>query len=198
MNKKFTVTIIIFILIIALFATIQILILNEINEKSGLSFTDEDVIITVNSTIGHVYARYGLYNYGELTSYWILLPFASRPWDINLTLDGIPLDYSWTISDVPPEIEKFDTISFKVEVPVGEQSNILVSYYRNYELKEENSEQTIVFRYIVGSTRSWFEPLNFAHFEFWFLENEVKTIIDSRDFYNWMPEETFLYFEYQL
>jgi len=196
-NKKFTVLIIIFVLIIALFTTIQILVLNEISEKSGLSFTDEDVIITVNTTIGYVYARYGLYNYGELTSYWILLPFASKPCDINLTLDGIPIDYSWTLSDVPPEIEKFDTISFKVEVPVGEQSNILVSYYRNYELKEENSKQTIVFRYIVGSTRSWFEPLKFAHFEFWFEENEVKTIIESRDFYNWMPEETFLYFEYQ-
>ena len=198
MDKKIIFTTIIGILIISSFLVIQFLVINELETKRGLSFTDEDVIITANSTIAQVYARYGMHNYGELTSYWIILPFASRPWGINLTLDNNPLEYSWTTSTVQPETEIFDAITFRVDIPEDEYANIIVSYYRNYEIQEIEGEQKIVFRYIVGSTRSWHEPLNYAHFEFWFKENNEKSLIDSRDYYDWLPEVTFLYFEYQI
>ncbi len=183
---------------IALFFTSQILIINELNPKTALSFEDEDVIIAITGDNASLLARYGLKNYGELDSYLISLPFASRPWDINLTFNGLPLDYSWTTMMLSSEPETFDTIIFRVELEPGQKGDVLVSYKRNYDLVEEEDSSSIVFRYIVGSTKSWGEPLIFAHFEFWLQENESDTLLESRDYTNWLPTETFLFFEYLL
>lgn len=183
---------------IALFFTSQILILNELDYKTSLSFEDEDVIITITGDNAFLSARYGLKNYGKSESYIVSLPFASRPWDINLTFDGLPLDYSWTTMSISPEPETFDTIIFRVELEPDQKGDVLVSYKRNYELVVEEDSSSIVFRYIVGSTKSWGEPLIFAHFEFWLQGNESDTLLESRDYTNWMPTETFLFFEYLL
>ncbi len=198
MKKKVDLGIVFGFVTIALFFTSQLLIINELGFKTGLSFEDEDVIITITGDNAFLSARYGLKNFGELDFYIISLPFASRPWDINLTFNGLPLDYSWITSRISSEPEIFDTILFRVEIEPNQKGDVLVSYKRNYDLVVAEDSSSIVFRYIVGSTKSWGEPLNFAHFEFWLQGNESDTLLESRDYIDWMPTETFLFFEYLL
>jgi len=198
MNKKIDLAIVFGFATIALFFTSQILIINELDHKTGLSFEDEDVIITITGDNAFLSARYGLRNYGNLESYIVSLPFASRPWDINLTFNGLPLDYSWTTTRILPEPETFDAIIFRIELEPNQKGDVLVSYKRNYDLVEEEDSSSIVFRYIVGSTKSWGEPLIFAHFEFWLQGTESDTLLESRDYTDWMPTETYLFFEYML
>jgi len=174
----------------------QILLIDQLSGKNSLSFEDEDVIITLTGDDALFTARYGLKNYGMSNSFVISLPFASRPWDINLTFNGISLEYSWMSSIVPPETEVFDTIIFRVNIEPNQEGDILVSYKRNYSIIIENEITSIIYRYIVGSTRSWNAPLIFAHFEFWLQEGSIKTLLESRDYTNWLPTETFLYFRY--
>ena len=198
MDKKYIIPIVFAILIIGIFITAEVLIIRNWNRRGSLSFTDEDVIITIDDEDASFYARYGLKNYGDLNSYTISLPFALKPWDINLTLDGEPLEYSWTKSYVDPEPELFDTIFFHIDIEPMESKNVIVTYKRDYEIVQENNSNVILFRYIVGSTRSWGESLDFAHFEFWWEEDSAKTLIEERDYTNWFPEETFLYFKYAI
>ncbi len=198
MKKESLTFILISCLILGTTVTTQVLIMRELSLKQGLSFTDEDVIITVNETIAKFYARYAIKNYEKTTNYWISLPFALKPWDINLTINDEALDYSWTESYVEPEPIPFDAITFQVEIAEGEKLDIEVSYYRNYESIFENNTQYGLFRYIVGSTRSWDQPLNFAHFELWQEAGSIKTLIETRDYTNWYPSETFLYFYFEL
>jgi hypothetical protein len=188
--------IIIVILIFSSFLLIEGLIFRELTTKSNLSFTDEDVIITINDTIAEFYARYALRNYGEIANYWIVLPFALKPWDVNVSIDNKLLDFSWTKSMVNPEPEIFDAIRFEVDIDFNEKLDVEVQYKRDYEILPEN-ESRGVFRYIVGSTKSWGKPLNFAHFELWKIDGS-KIMLESRDYYNWMPTETFLYFYFDL
>lgn len=182
------------ILILSLTITLQSLVIFELGKKSGLVFADEDVIITVNETIASFYARYAVKNYDEVTNYWIALPFTLKPWDINLTINDVSSDYYWTVSYVDSEPLPFDAIRFKVQIEKNQKLDIKVKYFRNFEIIEENSTEYGLFRYLVGSTRSWSQPLDFAHFEFWQENDSIKTHLETRDFYNWMPEETFLYF----
>lgn len=198
MNKKVNLVIVFGFATIALFFISQLLIINELGSKTSLSFEDEDVIITITGDNAFLSARYGLKNYGNLDSYLISLPFASRPWDINLSFNGLSLDYSWVTSRISPEQEIFDTILFRVEIEPNQEGDVLVSYKRDYDLVVSGDSSSIVFRYIVGSTKSWGEPLNFAHFEFWLQGNESDTLLESRDYTTWMPTETFLFFEYLL
>ncbi|MHA1531844.1 MAG: hypothetical protein ACTSR6_07585, partial [Candidatus Heimdallarchaeota archaeon] len=181
-------------LILSLTITLQSLVIFELSKKSGLVFADEDVIITVNETIASFYARYAVMNYDEVTNYWIALPFALKPWDISLSINNISSDYYWTISYVDSEPLPFEAIRFKVQIEKNQKLDIVVNYFRNFEIIEENSTEYGLFKYIVGSTRSWSQPLDFAHFEFWQEKASIKTQLETRDFYNWMPEETFLYF----
>ncbi len=182
------------ILILSLTITLQSLVIFELGKKSGLVFADEDVIITVNETNASFYARYAVKNYDEVTNYWIALPFALKPWDVNLTINNIPSDFYWTITYVDSEPLPFEAIRFKVQIEKNQKLDIEVNYFRNFEIVEENSTEYGLFKYIVGSTRSWSQPLEFAHFEFWQEKASIKTLLETRDFYNWMPEETFLYF----
>ncbi len=182
------------ILILSLTITLQSLVIFELSKKSGLVFADEDVIITVNETIASFYARYAVMNYDEVTNYWIALPFALKPWNINLTINNISTDYYWTVSYVDSEPLPFDAIRFKVQIEKNQKLDIEVNYFRNFEIIEENSTEYGLFKYIVGSTKSWSQPLDFAHFEFWQEKDSIKTLLETRDFYTWMPEETFLYF----
>ncbi len=182
------------ILILSLTITLQSLVIFELSKKSGLVFADEDVIITVNETIASFYARYAVMNYDEVTNYWIALPFALKPWNINLTINNISTDYYWTVSYVDSEPLPFDAIRFKLQIEKNQKLDIEVSYFRNFEIIEENSTEYGLFKYIVGSTKSWSQPLDFAHFEFWQEKDSIKTLLETRDFYTWMPEETFLYF----
>lgn len=182
------------ILILSLTITLQSLVIFELSKKSGLVFADEDVIITVNETIASFYARYAVMNYDEVTNYWIALPFALKPWNINLTINNISSDYYWTVSHVDSEPLPFDAIRFKVQIEKNQKLDIEVNYFRNFEIIEENSTEYGLFKYIVGSTKSWSQPLDFAHFEFWQEKDSIKTLLETRDFYTWMPEETFLYF----
>ncbi|NHJ38932.1 MAG: hypothetical protein FK731_02785 [Asgard group archaeon] len=188
--------VIIVILIISSFILIEGLVLRELASKSDLSFTDEDVIITINGSIAEFYARYALRNYGEVTNYMIILPFALKPWDVNVSINNELISYAWTRSMVDPEPEIFDAIRFDVNINYNEKLDVIVQYKRNYEIMPEN-ESKGVFRYIVGSTKSWSKPLNFAHFELWKIETS-KILLESRDYYNWMPTETFLYFYFDL
>jgi hypothetical protein len=181
------------VLILSLTITLQSLIIFELGKGQGLAFTDEDVIITVNETKAQFYARYAIKNYEEITNYWISLPFALKPWDINLSINDVPIDYTWTYSYVNPEPDPFDAIRFNVQIEKNEKLDIIVSYYRDFEIDEENATQGL-FRYIVGSTRSWGSALDFAHFEFWQDESSTITLLETRDYYNWLPEETFLFF----
>lgn len=186
------------ILILSLTITLQSLVIFELGNKSGLVFADEDVIIIVNETIARFYARYAVMNYEEVSNYWIALPFALKPWDINLTINNISSDYYWTVSYVDSEPIPFDAIRFKVQIEKNQKLDIEVNYFRNFEIIEENSTEYGLFRYIVGSTRSWSQPLDFAHFEFWQEKDSIKIHLETRDFYNWMPEETFLYFYFTI
>jgi len=175
----------------------SLFLIKNINH-SGLSFTDEDVIITINGTIANFYARYALKNYENITSYTISLPFAMKPWNINLTIKGEPITYYWLKTRIDLEPEIFDAIGFKVGIQLNEKLNVEVTYNRNYETFWENGTEHGLYRYIVGSTRSWGEPLDFAHFELWKQNNSSKTLLESRDYTNWMPSETFLYFVFNL
>ncbi|NHJ31887.1 MAG: hypothetical protein FK732_03400 [Asgard group archaeon] len=186
------------ILILSLTITLQSLVIFELGKNTGLMFADEDVIITVNETFASFYARYAVKNYEEVTNYRIALPFALKPWDINLTVNDEPIDYTWTYSYVEPESLPFDTIWFNIQIEKNEKLDIEVSYYRDFEVVEENGTQYGLFRYIVGSTKSWGRALDFAHFEFWQEKNSTKTLLETRDYYNWMPEETFLYFYFNI
>lgn len=187
---------IIAILIVSSFMLIEGLIFRELSSKSNLLFTDEDVIITINNTIAEFYARYAIRNYGEITNYLIVLPFALKPWDVNISINNQLIDYVWTKTMVNPEPEIFEAIRFKVNIDYNEKLDVEVQYKRNYEILSEN-ESRGVFRYIVGSTKSWGKPLNFAHFELWKIK-ATKILLESRDYYNWMPIETFLYFYFDL
>ncbi|MHA1211449.1 MAG: hypothetical protein ACTSSH_03215 [Candidatus Heimdallarchaeota archaeon] len=198
MRKKGLTTTIVIIFSFAFIIGIQTLILNEFEFRSGMSFTDEDVIITINGTIAEFYARYTLQNYSNQSTYSIQLPFALKPWNITLKLDGEPLTYFWTKSQIYPEPEIFDTIVFEVTILEGQKSNIEVTYFRNYEIIHDDSTELGLFRYIVGSTRSWGEPLDFAHFELWQYINSTKTHLETRHYINWLPQETFLYFYFEL
>jgi len=175
----------------------SLFLIKNINQ-SGLSFTDEDVIITINGTIANFYARYALENHENISSYTISLPFAMKPWNINLTIKGEPIPYYWIKTRIDSESEIFDAISFKVGIQLNEKLDVEVTYNRNYETFWENETENGLYRYIVGSTRSWGEPLDFAHFELWKQNNLSKTLLESRDYTNWMPAETFLYFIFNL
>lgn len=185
---------IIFVIIIA-----QFIFINNLVVYNSLSFENEDVIITVNEENANFYARYGMKNYGKSESYMIILPFALKPWNVSVLIDEETIDFVWTYSYVEPELEIFDAIIFEIEIDEMESKDIEVTYQRDFELITENSSEKIVYRYIVGSTRTWLKPLNYAHFEFWF-ESEIgnKQLVDTRDYSHWMPVETFLIFEYLL
>jgi hypothetical protein len=130
--------IIIIILIASSFLLIEGLIFRELTTKSNLTFTDEDVIITINDTIAEFYARYAIRNYGEITNYLIVLPFALKPWDVNVSIDNELLDFSWTKSMVDPEPEIFDAIRFEVDINYNEKLDVEVHYKRDYEILPEN------------------------------------------------------------
>ena len=196
MNKNVSIIFITIFSVTILLAFSQIIIITELSQKTGLSFENEDVIITIDGDYAFFTARYGLKNYGNNSAFLISLPFASRPWDINLTFNGEQIEYFWTSSFLPPENELFDAIAFQVLLGPNQEGDVLISYYRNYEIIVEDDAPTILYKYIVGSTRSWNSPLKFAHFEFWLQELDSKTLLDSRDYTNWMPTETFLYFKY--
>ncbi|MBN1328369.1 MAG: hypothetical protein JXA54_02740 [Candidatus Heimdallarchaeota archaeon] len=186
------------ILAISFALTFTSLFLMKYINNNGLSFIDEDVIITINGTIANFYARYALVNHANIISYTISLPFAMKPWDINLTIRGDSIPYFWTKTKINQESELFDAINFKVAIYTNEKLDVEVSYNRNYETFWEDEIEYGLYRYIVGSTKSWGEPLNFAHFELWKQNNTSKTLLESRDYTNWMPSETFLYFIFEL
>ncbi|MCK5184784.1 MAG: hypothetical protein KAQ95_10795, partial [Candidatus Heimdallarchaeota archaeon] len=167
------------ILILSLTITLQSLVIFELGKKSGLVFADEDVIITVNETNASFYARYAVKNYDDVTNYWIALPFALKPWDVNLTINNIPSDFYWTITYVDSEPLPFEAIRFKVQIEKNQKLVIEVNYFRNFEIVEENSTEYGLFKYIVGSTRSWSQPLEFAHFELWQEKASIKTLLET-------------------
>ncbi|NHJ84680.1 MAG: hypothetical protein FK734_04415 [Asgard group archaeon] len=198
MRKSYTFFAVMGIIILGATITSEILIVHELSKKSGLIFYDEDIIIYVNSTIAYVEARYGLRNYDELTNYWINLPFALQPWDINITANNQSLDYSWKQIEIHPDYGIFPAIQFNIYVEKSEKIDVLVSYYRNFDIVTVNSSEKGLFRYIVGSTWSWNNPLVYSHFELWQGIGEPQTLLETRTYNNWMPTDFFLYFYFDL
>ncbi|NHJ48553.1 MAG: hypothetical protein FK733_12280 [Asgard group archaeon] len=198
MKRERTAIILTIIIIFSMIVVTESLVFHELNMNRGLSFTDEDVIITINGTIAEFYARYALVNYEEISTYLIRLPFALKPWDIDLYFNNELLNFIWTSIRVDPEPGYFDAIAFEVNIPRYQKLDVEVYYKRNYEEVTVNETLKGLYRYIVGSTRSWGKPLNFAHFELWEVENSTKIPLESRDYTNWLPEETFLYFYFDL
>jgi hypothetical protein len=190
----------ILITIIVIFsATIAIdtLILTEFSKKTGLHFTDEDVFIYINDTIAYFYARYALKNYGEITQYRISLPFALKPWNITLLFNEQELVFTWSKIKLESEPMLYDAIYFDVDIAKNQKLDIEVYYQRNYEVVEIDNTTKGLYRYIVGSTRSWGHPLIFAHFEFYKITTEP-VLLEERHYTNWYPKETFLYFYFDL
>ncbi|NHJ84022.1 MAG: hypothetical protein FK734_01085 [Asgard group archaeon] len=198
MKRKSLAIWLIVILTLSFALTLSSIFLIKYVNKNNLSFTDEDVIITINGTLANFHARYALENHDTITSYTITLPFAMKPWDINLTIQGESISYSWTKAQIKDEAEIFDAIRFTVNIQENEKLNVEVTYNRDFETFWENGTEFGLYRYIVGSTKSWGEPLDFAHFELWKQDNSTKELLESRDYTNWMPIETFLYFTFEI
>ncbi|MBD3190393.1 MAG: hypothetical protein GF308_07100 [Candidatus Heimdallarchaeota archaeon] len=196
MGREEIISIIIGCFILLLAAISQTLIFIELSPISNLDFCDEDIIVTFNGSIANVYARYGLKNRGDQNNYPIILPFASKPWNINLTLDGEHLDYYWTSHLV--EEQEFSAISFRVNISKGETRDVNVIYERFFEIYEKDSQTFGRFKYLVGTTKSWGEPLDYAHFEFWTIKNDEKQLLDTFDFENWLPDYLYMIYEFEI
>lgn len=189
-------SIIICCLILLLAGISQTLIFYQLSPTRDLDFCDEDIIITFNGSIANVYARYGLKNRGNKNNYPIILPFASKPWNINLTFGGQQLDYIWTFYTI--EDQKFSAISFQINISKGKSESVYVCYKRSFEIYERDNQTFGRFKYLVGSTQSWGEPLDFAHFEFWKTKNDEKQLLDIFDYENWLPEELYIIYEFEM
>jgi hypothetical protein len=198
MKRERTAILITIIIIFSMVVLTESLIFNEFNKKTGLFFTDEDVIISINGTIAEFYARYAIYNSAEFTNYLIRLPFALKPWDIDLYFNDEPLEFYWTSIRVDPEPGLFDAIAFEIIIERYQKLDVEVYYKRNYEEVMVNETTKGLYRYIVGSTKSWGEPLNYAHFELRNISNETDVLLETRDYTDWMPEETFLFFYFDI
>ncbi|MFW9924913.1 MAG: hypothetical protein ACFFDW_16675 [Candidatus Thorarchaeota archaeon] len=198
MNRKIATSITISFSIINLIL-VGFLIYKDIPKTNNrLSFVNEDVNISVNDSHAYFTARYGMQNNGILSNYWILLPIALKPWNIEILIAEQQISYSWTTCKVEPEMEIFVALLFLLPIPIGEYRDIFVNYERNYSIIQQDNSSVIEYKYIVGSTRSWSSPLQFAHFKFWYQTDGYDLLVEERDFYNWMPKETFLIFHYPL
>ena len=198
MKKSQKIAIACIVLIFSLTFTMQILVIHQLSEKSGLQFVDEDLIFTVNGTIASVNARYALYNHDTNTNFWISLPFAEKPWNVSLSFAGEPLDYFWSnmkISDYPAY---FECIIFQINLEQYVKTDVIVTYERGFDVNTAAEPDVGTLNYIVGSTLSWDYPLEFAHFELWQYNNTELNQLETLDFTNWWPSEMFVTFNFEI
>ncbi|MHA1187763.1 MAG: hypothetical protein ACTSXA_12480 [Candidatus Heimdallarchaeota archaeon] len=198
MKKNQKVAIACIVLIFSLTFTMQILVIHQLSQKTGLQFVDEDLIFTVNGTIASVNARYAMYNHETHSNFWVSLPFAEKPWNLSLSFAGEPLNYYWSIMKMPDYPAYFDCIIFQINLEQYVKTDVIVTYERLFDVITTEEPNTGSLKYIVGSTLSWNYPLEFAHFELWQFNNTELNQLETRDFTNWWPPEMFLIFDFEI
>jgi len=198
MKKNQKIAIALIVVIFSLTFTMQILVINELSQKSGLQFVDEDLIFTVNGTIASVSARYAMLNHETNNNFWISLPFAKKPWNISLSFNGEALGFIWSTMKLPDHSTYFDCIIFQINLEQHVKADVIVTYERLFDVIIEDDTTTGSLKYIVGSTNSWDYPLEFAHFELWQYNDTVLNHLETRDFTNWWPTEMFLTFNFEV
>lgn len=198
MKKEQKIAVSLIVIIFSLTFTTQILVINQLSQKHGLQFVDEDLYFTINGTIASVNARYALLNHETTNKYWISLPFAMKPWNISLSFNGESLGYIWFVTNLPDYPAYFDCIIFQVTIEQYQKADVIVTYERLFdEITTEESDMGSL-KYIVGSTLLWYYPLEFAHFELWQYNNTELNLLETRDFTNWWPDEMFLTFTFDI
>ncbi|MHA1124068.1 MAG: hypothetical protein ACTSO7_04535 [Candidatus Heimdallarchaeota archaeon] len=185
-------------LIFSMTFTMQILVITELSQKSGLQFVDEDLIFTVNGTIASVNARYAMLNHETNNQFLISLPFAKKPWNVSLSFNGEALGFIWSVTKLPDYPTYFDCINFQIDLEQNEKADIVVTYERLFDVITEDDPDTGSLKYIVGSTQSWDYPLEFAHFELWQYNGTELNLLETRHFTNWWPPEMFLIFTFEI
>ena len=198
MRKDQKISIFLIVLIFSLTFTMQIIVINELSQKTGLQFVDEDLIFTINGTIASVNARYAMLNHETNNHFWISLPFAKKPWNVSLSFNGEALGFIWSTMKLLDYPTYFDCIIFQINLEQHVKADVIVTYERLFDVIIEDDTTTGSLEYIVGSTNSWDYPLEFAHFELWQYNDTVLNHLETRDFTNWWPTEMFLTFNFEV